>query len=227
MKVLVTITTYNEEKNIEKVLREIPDNYDVLVVDDGSVDGTVDIVKKFRHKIAIHQLNLGQGTAVITSFKIGIIENYDILIEMDGDGQHDPQEIPKFVEVLSKTTDDIVVGSRLLGNNHQDAPFLRRTFLPYFTWVFNKITGYKLTDSMCGFRAFRVNSLKKTISELENMFEPQYLAAEMFIRFSKAGLTVTEIPITLGNRLSGNSSKGLFRYGMGVSRAILKSFLDT
>lgn len=225
-KVLVTITAYNEERNIEHVLERISKDYDVLLVDDGSSDRTVEFAKKHGCKVAVHPINLGQGPAVITSFKIGIMEGYDVIIEMDGDGQHNPQEIPKFLEVLENSDYDIVVGSRILGKNYKKAPFFRRTFLPYFTSVINKISGYQLTDSMCGFRAFRATSLKKVMPQIENMFELQYLASEMFIRFAKAGLTVTEIPIELSDRLTGKSYKGLFRYGIGVSRAIIKTFFD-
>jgi glycosyltransferase involved in cell wall biosynthesis len=225
-KVLVTITVFNEQNNIETVLRKIPAEHDVLVVDDGSTDRTVEIAKRLGAKVAIHPVNLMQGPAVITSFKIGLMEDYDILIEMDGDGQHDPKDIPRFVEVLDNSGYDVVVGSRVLGKDYKTAPFLRRTVLPHLTSLINRITDYELTDSMCGFRAFRTNSLRRVIKELENMFEPQYLAAEMFIRFAHAGLTVTEIPIELKERTSGRSRKGTLRYGWGVGRAILKTFLE-
>lgn len=225
-KVLVTITVFNEQKNIEAVLRKIPTEYDVLVVDDGSTDQTVEIAKNLGAKVAIHPVNLKQGPAVITSFKIGLMKDYDMLIEMDGDGQHDPKDIPKFVEALNNSDYDIVVGSRILGKDYKTAPFLRRTVLPHLTSVINRITGYQMTDSMCGFRAFRTSSLRKVIDELEQMFEPQYLAAEMFIRFAHAGLTITEVPIELKERASGRSTKGTLRYGWGVGRAILKTFLE-
>ena len=87
------------------------------------------------------------------------------------------------------------------------------------------VTGYDLTDSMCGFRAFRVSSLRKVGHVLVDMQEPQYIAAEMFIRFSRAGLKVTEVPIDLSDRGSGLSYKGFIRYGWGVTRAILRTTL--
>ncbi len=226
MKTLVTITTYNEERNISSVLKRIPEEYDILVVDDGSSDKTVDIIENLGYNVAVHPVNLGQGTAVITSFKIGVMEGYDILIEMDGDGQHDPGEIPKFIEVFENTDFDIVIGSRILGKNYQNAPLFRKMFLPYFSWIISKASGYRLTDYMCEFRAFRVNSLKKVLHDIVTMFEPQYIAAEMLIRFARADLTIKEIPIHLKDRLSGKSRKGFIRYGLGVSRAILKTYLD-
>jgi hypothetical protein len=79
---------------------------------------------------------------------------------------------------------------------------------------------------MCGFRAFQTKSLKKVIHMLDNSIEPQYLAAEMFVKFSRANLTVAEVPINLAERRSGASYKGLFRYGFGVLRALVKALLD-
>jgi hypothetical protein len=145
---------------------------------------------------------------------------------MDGDGQHDPAAIPNFIEKMDASGADIIVGSRILGADYKDAPLFRRKFLPFYTGIINSLTGYHLTDSMCGFRAFKVSSLIKAAPILNEMLEPQYLAAEMFIRFAKAGLTVEEIPISLGSRLSGVSTKGFIRYGFGVLKAIMKTFLD-
>ena len=225
MKVGVTIGVLNEEENICKVLDRMPQVYDVIIVDDGSTDSTVPIAEKYGAKIISHLTNLGQGFAVITCFKVAILNDYDVIIEMDGDGQHDPLEIPKFIKKMEETGADIVVGSRVIGTNYDKAPFFRKTFLPYFTWIINKLTGYNMTDSMCGFRAFRAFSLQRVAHIFDDMLEPQYLAAEMFLRFSKEGLTVEEVPINLHDRGFGFSYKGLFRYGWGVTRAIIRTLM--
>ena len=225
MKVGVTIGVLNEEENICKVLDRMPQVYDVIIVDDGSTDSTVPIAEKYGAKIISHLTNLGQGFAVITSFKVALLTDYDVIIEMDGDGQHDPLEIPKFIKKMEETGADIVVGSRVIGTNYDKAPFFRKTFLPYFTWIINKLTGYNMTDSMCGFRAFRAFSLQRVAHIFDDMLEPQYLAAEMFLRFSKEGLTVEEVPINLHDRGFGFSYKGLFRYGWGVTRAIIRTLM--
>ena len=225
MKVVVTIGVLNEEENICKVLERIPQGYDVLVVDDGSSDSTVTVAKQYGAKIISHLTNLGQGFAVITSFKAALLNDYDIIVEMDGDGQHDPLEIPKFITKMEKTGADIVVGSRVIGTNYDKAPFFRKTFLPYFTWIINKLTGYNMTDSMCGFRVFKVSSLQRVAHILDDMLEPQYIAAEMFLRFSKEGLMIEEVPINLRDRGFGLSYKGLFRYGWGVTRAIIRTLM--
>jgi hypothetical protein len=121
---------------------------------------------------------------------------------------------------------DIVVGSRRLGSNQSSAPFFRKTFLPVYTWIINKLTGYEMTDAMCGFRAFRCSSLERVSQILDTLIEPQYMASEMFIRFARAGLTVSEVPINMRDRGSGSSYKVFIRYGFGVLRAIIRTLLD-
>jgi len=227
MKAIVVLTALNEERNIGDVVAEVMrQGYGCILVDDGSVDDTSEIARSLGAKVVKHPVNLGQGYAVLTGFKCAIAEQYDVIIEMDGDGQHDPMEIPLFIERMKSTGADVVVGSRILGYNHPNAPFFRKMLLPHFSWIVNRLTGYSVTDVMCGFRAFRKDSLLKVAPLFDSMLEPQYLAAEMFIRFAKAGLRVEEVPICLGDRSSGQSYKGVVRYGFGVLKAISRTLLD-
>lgn len=226
MKTVITIAAYNEEKIIGSVLEQIPSEYDVVVVDDGSTDATRDICRAHGATVVKHVINLGQGAAVLTGFRKALEGNYDYIIEMDGDGQHDPADIPRFIEVMKNDpATDIVIGSRRLGSSYK-APFFRRTFLPVFTGIINMVTGYRLTDSMSGFRAFRTSSLRRCHSLIDGFLEPQYLASEMFIKFAKEGLSVTEIPIHISSRGFGMSYKGLVRYGWGVTRTIIRTIMQ-
>lgn len=226
MKTAVLITVFNEEKNIGKVIRNIDTKYDVYIVDDGSTDNTVKAVKKLGAFVIKLPLNLGQGSATISGYKLLLQKDYDVIVKLDGDGQHDPHEIEHLIDKMEKSNLDLVVGSRILGTNYIDAPFLRKTFLPLYTRIINFLSGYNLTDCMCGFRAFRVESLKKVVHIFDTMLEPQYIAAEMFLRFSRAGFTAGEVPIHLLERNSGASYKGTLRYGYGVLRAIIRTYLD-
>ena len=223
MSIVITITAYNEEKNLANVLETARKYGTLIVVDDGSFDNTSSIAKEYNAHVIKHPFNLGQGIAVLTGFKVALTHPCQFIVEMDGDGQHNPNDIPKFISRFEETNSDIVVGSRILGSNHKNAPLIRRVFLPHFTWVINKLTGYSMTDSMCGFRVFKADSLRRVHYVLDQLQEPQYLAAEMFIRFSRAGLTISEIPIHLVDRQHGMSYKGCMRYGWGVIRAILVS----
>ena len=163
MKTAVLTTVLNEEKNIDKILAEIPNGYDIYVVDDGSSDKTVQVSKSYGAHVISLPFNVGQGAATIVGYNIILNNNYDFLVKMDGDGQHNPKEIDSLVEAIQKSDFDVVIGSRRLGSNYPTAPFFRKTFLPFFTWIINIATGYSMTDSMCGFRIFKTSSLKRVL----------------------------------------------------------------
>ena len=226
-KVAVFITVFNEEKVLEDLLSFIDDSYDLYVVDDGSNDRTGDIAKRGGAEVISHPINMGQGITVLTAFKLLAKKDYDIIVEMDGDGQHDPREIPRFIDKIRETGTDIVAGSRLLGTNYEGAPFARRLFLSPLTWVLNRLTGYSISDSMCGFRAFKGSALKSAAHLFDDMAEPEYIASEMWIKFARASLTAGEVPIRLAGRKHGVSYKGLFRYARGVIATIIRSKLET
>lgn len=225
-KTAVVLTAFNEEKNLPSVLQEIGDDYTVYVIDDGSKDETQRIAAERGCRVVSHAINLGQGLTALTGYRAALDDGFDIIIKMDADGQHDPGEIPLLAAKMDETGCDIVVGSRRLGTNYSSAPFFRKTFLPVYTWIINTLTGYRMTDAMSGFRAFRADSLRQAEKILGDMIEPQYMASEMFVRFAKAGLSVTEAPINMRERKSGSSYKGFVRYGWGVLKAILRTFLD-
>ncbi len=224
-RIAINIAAYNEAKNLAPVVERARAHGKVFVVDDGSTDDTAAVASRAGATVLRHPFNLGQGSAIITGFKAALAEGVDIVINMDADGQHNSEEIPVLAEKMSQGSADIVVGSRILGATHADAPLARRLFLPGLTAVINLLTGFKMTDSMCGFRAFRADSLKRALPVLDEMLEPQYLSAEMFIRLSRLGFTVEEVPVHLKDRTTGASTKGMFRYGVGVSRAILGALL--
>lgn len=225
---VVTLAAYNEERNIAPVVQRVQAmGFTCIVVDDGSSDATVSVAREAGAKVISHARNLGQGDAVLTGFKAALaLEGCGVIIEMDADGQHDPAEIQTFIDKLSSSDVDIVVGSRILGSPQERADFLRTTFLPHYTHLINRITGYSMTDALCGFRGFRRSSLARVEHLLDQTLEPQYLAAEMFVRFSAAGLKVAEVPVHLKPRTTGVSSKGVLRYGFGILKAIARALFD-
>jgi glycosyltransferase involved in cell wall biosynthesis len=229
MNIAVLMAALNEEQVLPVLLKKIPPEMDVFIVDDGSTDRTATVARAHGAAVIQSPLNLGQGHAFITGLK-GILRFWDrktgCIVFLDADGQHDPDQIPVFVKKMQETGADIVVGSRILGENYQTAPVLRKFFLPYVTGMINRLSGYRMTDAMCGFRAFRLEALSDNETVLDAMIEPQYLAAEMFLRFGKAGLTVAEVPIVMEERKSGASYKGMMRYGFGILRAVARVFVD-
>jgi len=222
---LVKMAAYNEEGNIADVLRKMPEDVDVLVIDDGSTDQTAQVASASGAMVIRHPINLGQGSADITGFKFALDKGYEYVIEMDADGQHDPKDIPLFIRALEETDADVVTGSRVLGSTHPDNSALRNFFLPYYTRLLNRLTGYTLTDSMCGYKAFRMSTLRKDQGIFDEVTESQYLASELYIRYSHKGYKVTEIPVHIGNRKSGVSRKGTIRYGLRVLRIMVRVWL--
>ena len=228
MSVLVTLAAHDEQKSVGELVRRLRAfGYSCIVVNDGSIDRTAEVAAAAGAAVVSHAVNLGQGDALLTGFKACLLDSEcDIIIEMDADGQHDPADAPRFVEKIRNCSADIIVGSRILGSHQPNASSLRRVFLPYYTKLINRLTGYQMTDALCGFRAFRRSSIDRVASQLNFVIEPQYMAAEMFIRFSRAGLVIEEIPVHLADRGWGVSRKGVLRYGLGILRAIARTLLD-
>jgi len=228
MRIAVAIRAFNEAKNVGEVLGKFHKEYDVIFVDDGSTDGTDQIARSFGVKVIKHCVNLGAPFAFRTGFIYALSEGYDVIFEFDADGQHDPADIPRFIDELNKTGCDIVCGSRILGSYEKDWPLARVLGLPMVNWVLNKITGWNLTDTMCGFRAHRADRLRGTarLLLLDAPFEREYGAAEYLIKASRLGFTVSEIPIHVSSRKHGVSYQGTFRYGWGVLNAVVKTVLS-
>ena len=223
--VLVKMAAYNEEANIGDVLARMPKDVDVLVIDDCSMDKTSDISQEHGAMIIRHVKNLGQGVADLTGFMMAFELGYEIIIEMDADGQHNPEDIPRFIKAFKDNPSvDIVVGSRILGSqDNKGASKLRTYFLPYYTRVINWASGYLLTDALCGYKAYRSASLQPICHVLNTLSETEYIAAEMYIRFGRLGLSVNEIPIHVDSRNHGTSHKGTFRYGVAVAWIIFRT----
>jgi glycosyltransferase involved in cell wall biosynthesis len=228
MRVVATLAAYNEALNIRPVIETIlHKGYLCVVVDDGSRDATAQVAQDAGAIVVRHAINLGQGYAFLSGLKMAVKQpSCEIVVSMDADGQHRPEEIPLFVEVLQRTRADVVVGSRVLKGDNSNAPFLRRVMLPYVTLGINRLSGYRVSDAMCGFRAFRASSVKRVLPLLDQMLEPQYIAVEMFIRFGRAGLLIEEVPVHVDPRSSGVSTKGVLRYGSGIMKAAVRTLLD-
>lgn len=223
--ILAKIAVLNEEKNIGGVLKDMPENVDVLIIDDGSTDDTVQVAKRYNASVISHSINIGQGAADITGFKFAKTYGYEIVVEMDGDGQHDPKDIPAFIKALNESDSDIITGSRIIGSNHPKNSKIRKFFLPYYTKLLNRLTNYNLTDSMCGMKAFRMSKLKSDFDIFDEVTDYQYLASELYIRFSHKGYKVDEIPITINRRNTGVSYKGTVKYGLRVLWIMFRAYI--
>jgi len=225
-KVAVFFTAFNEEKIISELVSKVNKKYDTFIVDDGSVDKTASIGSECGARILKHVVNIGQGNTVLTMFAFLVKSDYDFAVVLDADGQHNPADAELFVNELINSDYDVIQGSRILGKDYKDAPLPRRIFLRPLTSILNKLTGFTLTDSMCGFRGYRISTLKTVAKIFETFKEPEYMVSELWLKFSRNGFKIKEVPIVMSSRKHGFSYKGLFRYGFGVLSTIIRSMLE-
>ena len=163
MKVLTAIPVYNEERHLEAVLREVRRHTpDILVVNDGSTDRTPELLARQEGlRVITHPHNRGYGAALTSAFAYVLEHNFDVLVTMDCDGQHEPSRIPVLLEAIHDC--DIVSGSRYLRDFRQDtlAPEDRRRINGQITQELNSRFGLNLTDAFCGFKAYRSGALAR------------------------------------------------------------------
>ena len=233
---LVIIPTYNEKENIENIIRAVfalPEEFHLLVIDDGSPDGTAAIVKKLQNEfperlfIVERKGKLGLGTAYIAGFKWGLEHQYDFIFEMDADFSHNPQDLPRLYNACATEGADVAIGSRYVsGVNVVNWP-IGRVLMSYFASKYVKfITGLKIYDTTAGFKCYRREVLE-TIELDKIRFKGYAFQIEMKFTAYKCGFTLREVPIIFINRQLGTSkmSGGIFGEAfLGVIQLKLTSF---
>ena len=157
-KLSVIVPAYDEEKTIGSVLEKVKNtlksmDYEIIVVDDGSTDKTSEIAKRQGVKVITNRVNMGVGFSIQNGFR-EIGKNTDIVVQLDGDGQHDPSEIQTLIKPILTNEADVVIGSRFLGS-HAKMPWIKKTGNKVFSRLISLICGVKITDSQSGFRAMR------------------------------------------------------------------------
>ena len=195
MKFLTVLPIYNEARHVTTVLDEVVSyTHDVLVVDDGSSDGTAQLLGQ-RSDIAQirHPENCGYGAALRTAFDYAILHCYDVVVTIDCDGQHEPQRILNLVDACQQA--DLVSGSRYLQRNqsNEQAPAERMQINREITQELNRRLGLSLTDAFCGFKAYRTCSLARL-----ELTEAGYgMPIELWVQAVHHGLHIVEVPVPL------------------------------
>lgn len=235
MKKLVIIPTFNEKENIKSIIEavmELPDCFEVLVVDDSSPDGTALIVeelqKKFPEKLhlSIRKTKDGLGKAYIHGFKWAMNQHYDYIFEMDADFSHNPKDLPLLLEACQNA--DMAVGSRYSqGVNVVNWP-MGRVLLSYFASKYVRfILGIPVYDTTAGFACFKRETLEKI--DLDKVKLKGYgFQVEMKYRVFKKGMSIKEVPIIFTNRMLGESKMNGGIIGeaiLGILQLRWKSFL--
>jgi dolichol-phosphate mannosyltransferase len=210
-RVLVIIPTYNERDNIEpivaRVRASVPDA-EVLVADDASPDGTGEIADRLAagddHVHVLHRKGKeGLGAAYVAGFRWGIERGFDVLVEMDADGSHQPEELPRLLTALEDS--DLVIGSRWVrGGRVENWPRKREALSRGANTYSRVLLGFGVHDSTGGFRAYRATTLNKIgIDEVTS--QGYCFQVDLTLRTVRAGLRVTEVPITFVERTHGAS----------------------
>ncbi len=234
---LIIIPTYNEKENVEKMIRKIfslPHHFHVLIIDDGSPDGTATIVKNLQKESAFGGLfieerkgKLGLGTAYIHGFKWAIAHQYDYIFEMDCDFSHNPDDLLRLYDACAILGADVAIGSRYIkGANVVNWP-LGRVIMSYYASVYVRIvTGIKIKDTTAGFKCYKRRVLE-TIELDQITFIGYAFQIEMKFTAWKHGFKIVEVPIVFTDRTEGTSkmSKGIFKEAiLGVMQMRWKSF---
>lgn len=233
---IVIIPTYNEKENIEQIIRAVlafPQGFHILVIDDGSPDGTAAIVKSLQAEFdgRLHIIErsgkLGLGTAYITGFKWAVEKKYDYIFEMDADFSHDPNDLPRLLDACEKDGYDIAIGSRYVsGVNVVNWP-MGRVLMSYFASKYvHIVTGLPIHDTTAGFKCYRREVLETM--ELDKIhFKGYAFQIEMKFTAYKCGFKICEVPVIFVNRRLGTSkmSGGIFSEAFfGVIRLKISSW---
>jgi glycosyltransferase involved in cell wall biosynthesis len=204
-RVLIVIPAYNEARNLPRVvsgLRERCAKWDIVVVDDGSWDGTGDIADELGTLVLRLPFNLGIGGAVQTGLKLAALRDYDVCVQVDADGQHTAAATEQLIRALWESGVDAVIGSRFLASSGFRSTRSRRIGIRILRQVIRWLTGKSVTDPTSGHRAFGRNS----IACLAAWYPQEYPEPEAVYRLLRDGLRVKEIPVEMHARQHGKSS---------------------
>lgn len=225
--VIIVIPAYNEEKNIEPIIKNIrgkvPD-VDILVIDDGSIDRTARTAEKAGAIALRLPFNMGYGAALQTGFKYALMKRYRYVVQMDADGQHDPDSIRILLNEIKKEDADVVIGSRFLDEkSNYNAPLIRRMGIGLFGKIASIVTGLIVSDPTSGFQALNRDALRFYSSKY---YPVDYPDADVIIMLHRAGLRVKEVSVVMHNRLEGTSMhSGIIKPMYYVFKMFLSMFV--
>ena len=223
MKKLIIIPAYNESENIEKTVqaieKEAPD-FEYVIINDCSQDETKRICEKNHYNVVNLPINLGIGGAVQTGYRYGYEEGYDLAVQVDGDGQHDPGFLKSMAEYLTEQNLGMVIGSRFIRKEGFQSSGVRRIGIKYFTVLIQMLTGQKITDPTSGLRMINRDVMKIFAYD----YPKDYPEPESVVAILRRKKKVAELPVIMKAREGGVSSispKKSVYYMIKVTLAIL------
>ncbi len=212
-KTIVVIPAYNSEETLPSIYKNIPKKYvdEIIIVDDGSKDKTVEIIKKLGLKPIVHKKNLGYGANQKKLYTLALKKEADYVVMLHPDGQYNPKDLPKFIDALKKGKGDLILGSRFLGTGRNETPFYKTISIKIITLLFNIILGTNISEVNTGYRGYTIKLLK-TIPFLKNgngyIFDPQFIIQTSFFGFKIADVPVSKVYNK--EAISPNLSKSLY-----------------
>ncbi|HXJ62490.1 MAG TPA: DUF2304 family protein [Actinomycetota bacterium] len=216
---------YNEAENVAAVIRDIPDSisgYPVvaIVVDDASDDGTADVARRAGAIVVSNPIRRGGGLALRVGYDVAAKLNAEVVVSLDADGQHLPQEMEVVVGPVLRGEADMVNGSRLLGEFEKES-MIRHIGVHFFSRMVTIMTGQRITDPSSGYRATRADILRKFV-----LTQDQFWTSELLIEGLRHRARIVEVPITIKARAGGKSKKPKsLKYGWNFSKAIIQTWL--
>ncbi len=223
--ILAIIPAYNEGDNIGEVLRRMPKtvcglNVKTLVAVDGATDNTEAVARAAGVAVVVNPINRGGGAALRAGYEIALRSNAQIVVTLDADGQHMPEEMEVVVAPIVNGEADFVNGSRVLGH-HEAESQVRVAGVFVFNWLISLLMFKRITDASNAYRAIRTDVLRGL-----TLYQDQFHTSELLIEAMKKGARVVEVPITIKRRSSGVSKKPMsFHYGWGFTKAIVGTWL--
>jgi len=221
--VVAAIPAFNVERTIAKLVLEAQKFVDVvLVCDDGSTDSTAEIAERMGADVIRHDRNLGYGAALKTLFTVARELDADVLVTLDGDGQHDPAEIPRLVEPVLESKADIVLGSRFF-DKENGVPRYRSWGIQVISRLTGAVSNHRFLDAQCGFRVYG----RKALNGLNLVENGMGSSVEILMKADKQGLTVAEVSARCEyNELDKTSSQNALGHGASVLMSILRLVVD-
>jgi glycosyltransferase involved in cell wall biosynthesis len=215
---------FNEQASVGSVIAQVRESLpdvDVLVVDDGSVDGTAKVARNAGAEVARLAVNLGVGGALRTGFRYALRHDYDVVVQVDADGQHDPKEVQALLRGLDDA--DVVIGSRFAGKGSYKARGPRRYAMVALSFVFSRLAGTKLTDVTSGAKAMGPRAIK----QFGAYYPAEYLGdtVESLVLAIRAGLKIREVPVVMRERTAGTPSHSPIKSAVYLARAGLALLL--
>jgi glycosyltransferase involved in cell wall biosynthesis len=224
-RILVIIPAYNEEGSVGKVIEEVKTHFPqtaVLVINDGSTDHTSEKADVCGATVLDLPFNLGIGGAMQAGYKYAYENGYDIAIQVDADGQHDPKEIQKLLRTLERDKADVTIGSRFMRGSSYKGSTMRRIGIAIFSGVISMIVRQRITDPTSGFRA----SNRKAIQLFASDYPQDYPEPEVVILLHQCHLKMEEVSVGMSERYSGESSITKIRSIYYMVKVLLAIFVD-